>query len=71
MNVGRVTNIKITKRWNGDLLADFHNTSKRFKNYFCQLLNVRGVLNVRHRKIRTTEPSVPEPSSTDVEIATE
>jgi hypothetical protein len=26
-----------------DLLADFHNILNRWKNYFCQLLNVHGI----------------------------
>jgi hypothetical protein len=28
---------------NGDLLADSHKTVNRWKNYFCQLLNVHGI----------------------------
>jgi len=32
---------------NGDLLADSNNILSRWKNYFCQLLNVNGVNDVR------------------------
>jgi hypothetical protein len=44
---------------------------RRWKNYFCQLLNVHGVIDVRQTEIHTAEPLVPEPSSAEVEIATE
>jgi hypothetical protein len=40
----------------------------RWKHYFCQLLNVHGVNDVRHTKIHTAEPLVPEPSSFEVAI---
>jgi hypothetical protein len=59
------------KDQNGDLLADFHNTLMRWKNYFCQLLNMHSVNDVRQREMRTTEPLVSEPSSFEVELATE
>jgi hypothetical protein len=35
------TNLVKDKR--GDVLADFHKILNRWKNYFCQLLNVHGV----------------------------
>jgi hypothetical protein len=54
---------------NGDLLADSPQYLDRWKNYFCQLLNVHGVSDVRQAKIHTAEPLVPEPSSSEVEIA--
>jgi hypothetical protein len=41
------------------------------KNYFCQLLNVHGVKDVSQTEVHTTEPLVPEPSSSKVEIAIE
>jgi hypothetical protein len=56
---------------NGDLLADSHSILNRWKNYFCQLLNVHEVKDVRQTKIHTAEPLVPEPSSSEVEIAIE
>jgi hypothetical protein len=40
-------------------------------SYFCQLLNVHGVNDVRQTEIHTAEPLVPEPSSYEVEIAIE
>jgi hypothetical protein len=55
----------VTKE-DGDLLADSHSILYRWKNYFCQLLNVHWVNDVRQTKIHTAEPS---PS--DAEIATE
>jgi hypothetical protein len=42
-----------------------------WKNYFCQLLNVHGVNDVRQTKIHTADPLIPEPSSFEVEIAIE
>jgi hypothetical protein len=41
---------------NGDLLADSHIILNRWKNYFCQLLNVHGVNDVRQTEIHTAEP---------------
>jgi hypothetical protein len=43
----------------------------RWKNYFCQLLNVHGFNDIRQTEIHTAEPLVPEPSSFEVEIAVE
>jgi hypothetical protein len=43
----------------------------RWKNYFCQLLTVHGVDDVRQTEIHTAGPLVPEPSSFEVEIAIE
>jgi hypothetical protein len=40
-------------------------------NYFCQLLNVQGVNDVRQTEMYTAEPSVPECSSFQVEITIE
>jgi len=55
---------------NGDLLADFHNILNRWKNYFCQLLNVDGVSGVRQTHMCTAEPFVTELSCFTVEITT-
>jgi hypothetical protein len=60
----------MVKEENGNLLADSHNILNR-KNYFCQLLNVHGVKDVRQTKMHTAEPLVPKPSSSEVEIAIE
>jgi hypothetical protein len=61
----------MVKEENEDLLADSHSILNRWKNYFCQLLNVHGVKDVRQTKIHTAEPLVPVPSSSEVEIAIE
>jgi hypothetical protein len=61
----------MVKAENGDLLPDFHSILNRWKNYFCQVLNVHGVNDVKQTKIHTAEPLVPEPSSSKVEIAIE
>jgi hypothetical protein len=63
--------ISMVKEENGDLLADSHSILNRWKNYFCQLLSVSGVNDVRQTEIHTAEPLVPEPSSSEVEIAIE
>jgi hypothetical protein len=59
----------MVKEKNSDLLADSHSILNRWKNYFCQLLNVLGVNDVRQTEIHTAEPLVLEPSSFEVEIA--
>jgi hypothetical protein len=61
----------MVKARNGDLLADSHNILYMWKNYFCQLLNVLGVNDVRQTEIHTAEPLVPEPSSSEFRIAIE
>jgi hypothetical protein len=61
----------MVKADNGDLLADSHSILNRWKIYLCQLLNIHGVNDVRQTEIHTAEPLVPEPSSSEVEIANE
>jgi hypothetical protein len=61
----------MVKEENGDLLADSHSILNRWKNYFCQLLNVHGINGVRQTEIHTAEPLVPEPTSSQVAIAIE
>jgi hypothetical protein len=41
----------------------------RWKNYFSQLLNVKGAGGISETEIHTAEPFVPEPSISDVEMA--
>jgi hypothetical protein len=41
----------------------------RWKNYFCQLLNIQGPGGIRQTEIHTAEPFVPEPSAAEVEVA--
>jgi hypothetical protein len=39
-------------------------------DYFCQLLNVQWVGGIKQTETQTAEPFVPEPSMSDVEVAT-
>ena len=55
----------------GDFVADSHSILVKWRNYFSQILNVHGVNDVRQTEIHTTEPLPPEPSASDVELATE
>ena len=41
----------------------------RWRNYFCQLLNVHEDNDVSQAEIHTVEPQVPEPSAFEVELA--
>jgi hypothetical protein len=52
----------------GDLLADPEEILNRWKNYFGQLLNLHGVGSVRHIEMHTTEPFVPQPSASEIEV---
>jgi hypothetical protein len=61
--------INIIKDENGNLLADPQNVSKRWKNFFNQVLNINGLHDVRQMDIQMAEPLVPEPSPVKVEIA--
>jgi hypothetical protein len=56
---------------NDDLLAESHNILNRWKNCSSQLLNilVHRVRDVRQIEIQTAEPSVPDPSPSEFEIA--
>jgi hypothetical protein len=54
---------------NGDLLADSHNILNRWKNYFCQLMNIHRVSDFRHTEIHTAKPLVPDPSPFGFETA--
>jgi hypothetical protein len=58
----------LVKDERGDLVADPHKILNRWKNYFCQLLNVQGAGGVRQTEMHTAEPFMPEPSSSDVEV---
>jgi len=72
MNLRRVTKLELTLvKKNGVLIAYSHSILKRWKNYFCQLMNIRGVNNVTQTQIHTDEPLVHECSPSDVEMATE
>jgi hypothetical protein len=58
----------LAKDERGDLLADPHKILNRWKNYFCQLLNVHGAGGVRQTEMHTAEPFVPMPSISEVEV---
>jgi hypothetical protein len=59
----------LVKHERGDLLADPHKILNRWKNNFCQLLNVHRAGGVRQTELHTAEPFVPEPSASEVEVA--
>jgi hypothetical protein len=52
-----------------DLLANLHKILNRWKNYFCQLLNVHGAGGVRQIEMHTADAFVPETSASEVEVA--
>jgi hypothetical protein len=52
----------------GDLPADPHKILNRWKNYFCELLNVHGVDGVRQTEMHKAEPVVPQPSASEVAV---
>jgi hypothetical protein len=41
----------------------------RWKNYFCELLNIQGADGVRQTEMHTTKPFLPQPSASEVEVA--
>jgi hypothetical protein len=59
----------LVKDKTGDLLADPHKILNRWKNYCCQLLNVHRVGGVRQTEMHTAVPLVPEPSTSEAEVA--
>jgi hypothetical protein len=61
------TNLVKDKR--SDILADPHVILNRWKNYFCQLLNVHGAGGVRQNEKHTAKPFVLEPSASEIEVA--
>jgi hypothetical protein len=61
------TNLIMDER--GDILADPQKILTRWKNYFCQLLNVQGPGSIMQTETHTAEPFVPEPSAAENELA--
>jgi len=49
----------IVKNEKDDLVAYSYSIVARWRNYFSQLLNVRGVNDVRQADLHTAEPLVP------------
>jgi hypothetical protein len=52
-----------------DLIADSPKILNRWKNYFCQLLNLHGAGGVRQTEMHTIKPFVPEPNASEVKVA--
>jgi hypothetical protein len=53
---------------NGDLIADSDNILNRWRNYFCQLVNVNRVSDVKQMEIVTAEQLVSDPSPYKLEL---
>jgi hypothetical protein len=53
----------------GDLLGDTQKILTRWKNYFCQLLNVQWPGSMRQTEIHIAESFVPELSASQFEVA--
>jgi hypothetical protein len=60
----------LVKDKRGNLLVDPHKILNRWKNYFCQLLNIHWTGGVRQTEMHTAEPSVPEPTPSELQTAT-
>jgi len=54
-----------------DWVADSCSILVMWRNYFSQLLNVYGVIDVRQTEMHTAKPLVPEASASEVELAIE
>jgi hypothetical protein len=54
----------------GELLVDPHKILSRWKNYFCQLLNIHEAGGVRQTEMHTAKPFVPQSNVSEVEAAT-
>ena len=61
----------IVKDEKGDMVTESHDILVRWRNGFSQLFNVHGVNDIRQTEIHTTEPLVPEPRVSEVELAIE
>jgi len=61
----------IVKDEKGDWVTASHSIVARWRNLFCQLLNVHGVNDVKQMEIHTAEPLLPDPSAFEFELAVE
>jgi len=61
----------VVKDEKSDLDADCHSIMTRWRNYFCQLLNVHWSKDVRQEEIHTAEPLVPETRVFEFELVIE
>jgi hypothetical protein len=59
----------LVKDGRGNLLVDPHKILSRWKNYFCQLLNIHRAGGVSQTEMHTAEPFVPESSASEAEVA--
>ena len=59
----------IVKDEKADQVVDSHSIVARWRNYLSQLFNVHCVKDVGQAVIHTAEPLVPQPSTSDVELA--
>jgi hypothetical protein len=66
---GHQPRTNIAKDEKGNLVADSDSILARWRNHFSQLLKVHWITDVRHTKIHTAEPLVPELGALDVAIA--
>jgi hypothetical protein len=63
--MGYQPKINLVKDERGDPLADPEKSLSRWKNYFCQLLNLKGPGGIRQTEIHTAEIFGPEPSAAE------
>jgi hypothetical protein len=61
----------VVKDERDDLVTDSHSILARWRNHFCQVLNVNMENYVKQTEIHTTEPLMPELSAFEVELAIE
>ena len=67
---GQCSRINLVKDEEGYLLTDYHSVLNRWKNHFCQVVNVLGVKDVRQTEVRTAELLVHNHSTFEVEMDT-
>jgi len=65
---GHQPRTKLVKDENDDLLADSHSILNRRKSYFCELLNIHGINDVRQTEVHVAEPIVTESSFFKAEL---
>jgi len=61
----------VVKDEKGDWVTASHSIVARWRNHFCQLLNVHGVNDVKQTEMHTAEPLLPDSSAFEVELAVE
>ena len=66
---GFLPRTNVAKHERGDLATDCCSILVRWRDHFCQLLNVHEVNDVRKTEIHTVEPLVPGPSAFEFAIA--